>query len=78
MKIRYLMGFYNSFLKNPLQIRYISIDHYTQQKIRIPFIKIKFNSSFRQNSYILKSADIVIDSQQGVDNSKILELYSKS
>ena len=78
-KIHYLLEVGKTLTINSLNKLNYFIEPYVNEKIKVPFIKMKRDKTVNSSElYILKSIDIIIDTRSGIENSKILAMYSQS
>ena len=78
-KIHYLLEVCKTLTINSLNKLNYFIEPYVNEKIKVPFIKMKRDKTVNSSElYILKSIDIIIDTRSGIENSKILAMYSQS
>ncbi len=50
---------------------------FKEEKIKVPFVKVVYNSSFGKNKDVVPSMDIIINNYDGLENSKMLSLYAE-
>jgi DNA polymerase sigma len=50
---------------------------FKEDKIKVPFVKVVYNSDFGKNKNVVPSMDIIINNYEGLENSKLLALYAE-
>lgn len=50
---------------------------FTDERIKIPFVKVTYNSSYGRDKEVVPSMDIIINNYEGLENSKMLALYAE-